>query len=214
MEVILLDDVLGLGEAGDIVRVKDGYGRNYLLPQGLAQMATRDGLNRIENIRRAGEERRVKRISEVKDKVAAVDGRTVAVPMKVGGETKIFGAVTSLLISEKIKEQLDLDIDRRYILLEEPIKYLGTYEVKLKAGTEAESALTVEVLDESAEAGEEKEPQEMKERPVETEAEAEAEAEQPSAESEEVGKVADSESPSGEEALEDEGSRIEEQLSG
>ncbi len=212
MEVILLDDVLGLGEAGDIVRVKDGYGRNYLIPKGLAQMATRDGLNRIESIRRAGEERRMKRISEVKDIVAAVDGRSVTVPMKVGGETKIFGAVTSLLISEKIKEQLDLDIDRRYILLEEPIKYLGTYEVKLKAGTEAESTLTVEVLDESAKAVEEKEPQEMKENPAE--AEAEAETEQPSDEGEEAGKAPESESPSGEETLEDEGSRIEEQLSG
>jgi large subunit ribosomal protein L9 len=210
MEVILLDDVLGLGEAGDVVRVKDGYGRNYLIPQGLAQLASRDGLNRIESIRRAGEERRMKRVSEVKDKVAAVDGRTIAVPMKVGGETRIFGAVTSLLLSEKIKEQFDLDIDRRYILLEEPIKYLGTYEVKLKAGTEEESTLTVEVLDESTQAAGEKERKEPKEEP----AEAEVEAEQPSAESEEAGKVAESEGPSAEAVLEDEGSRIEERLNG
>jgi large subunit ribosomal protein L9 len=213
MEVILLDDVPDLGEAGDIVRVKDGYGRNYLIPQGLAQMASRDGLNRIESIRRAGEERRMKRVSEVKDKVAAVDGRTISVPMKVGGETKIFGAVTSLLLSEKIKEQFDLDIDRRYIMLEEPIKYLGTYEVKLKAGAEAESTLTVEVLDESAQAEEQKEPPKPEQAPAEP-AEADAESEKPSAEGEGAEEAPPDEGPPAEAALEDEGSRIEEQLSG
>ncbi len=203
MEVILLDDVLGLGEAGDIVKVKDGYGRNYLIPKRLAQLATRDGLNRIESIRRAGEARRMKLVSEVKDKIAAVDGKTIAVPMKVGGETKIFGAVTSLLLSEKIKELFDLEIDRRYIVLEEPIRYLGTYEVKLKAGTEVESTVTVEVLDESAQPGAEKESPEHKEPPKREEepAEAESEAEQPSAGEEKAAA-----------ALEDEGSRIEEQL--
>jgi large subunit ribosomal protein L9 len=213
MEVILLDDVPDLGEAGDIVRVKDGYGRNYLIPQGLAQMASRDGLNRIESIRRAGEERRMKRVSEVKDKVAAVDGRTISVPMKVGGETKIFGAVTSLLLSEKIKEQFDLDIDRRYIMLEEPIKYLGTYEVKLKAGAETESTLTVEVLDESAQAEEQKEPPKPEQAPAEP-AEADAESEKPSAEGEGAEEAPPDEGPPAEAALEDEGSRIEEQLSG
>jgi len=204
MEIILLDDVLGLGEAGDIVKVKNGYGRNFLIPKGYAQLATRDGLNRIENIRRAGEAQRMKRVSEVKDKIAAVDGKTIAVPMKVGGETKIFGAVTSLLLSEKIKELFDLEIDRRYIALEEPIRYLGTYEVKLKGGTEVESTVTVEVVDESAQPGAVKESPEHK-KPAgheEAPAETESEAQQPS---EGVEKV--------EEALEDEGSRIEEQLS-
>lgn len=205
MEVILLDDVLGLGEAGDIVKVKDGYGRNYLIPKGYAQLATRDGLNRIESIRRAGEARRRKRVSEVKDKIAAVDGKTICVPMKVGGETKIFGAVTSMLLSEKIQELYDLEIDRRYIVLDEPIRYLGTFEVKLKAGTEVEATVTVEVVDESAqpeaakESPERKESAESEEAPVETE----SEARQPSESAEGV-----------EEVMEDEGSRIEEQLSG
>jgi len=205
MEVILLDDVLGLGEAGDIVKVKDGYGRNYLIPKGYAQLATRDGLNRIESIRRAGEARRLKRVSEVKDKIAAVDGKTIPVPMKVGGETKIFGAVTSLLLSERIKELFDVEIDRRYIVLDEPIKYLGTFDVKLKAGTEVEAAVTVEVVDESAQPGAVKEPPEQKEAEEREEAPAETEskAQEPS---EGIEKA--------EEAMEDEGSRIEERLSG
>jgi large subunit ribosomal protein L9 len=149
MQVILLDDVLGLGDAGDLVKVKTGYARNYLIPQGLAQHATKDGLNRIEAIRRAGEERRRKLIHEVKDKVEALDGKKLTVPMKVGSEAKIFGAVTTLLLQEKILEEFEMEVDRRYIMLEAPIKYLGTYDITLKAGAEASAVLKLHVVDES-----------------------------------------------------------------
>ena len=149
MQVILLDDVLGLGDAGDLVKVKTGYARNYLIPQGLAQHATKDGLNRIEAIRRAGEERRRKLIHEVKDKVEALDGKKLTVPMKVGSEAKIFGAVTTLLLQEKILEEFEMEVDRRYIVLEAPIKYLGTYDITLKAGAEASAVLKLHVVDES-----------------------------------------------------------------
>lgn len=149
MQVILLDDVIGLGEAGEIVKVKDGFGRNFLIPQGLAQFATKDGLNRIQAIRKAGEARRMKRISEVKDKVVVLDQKTITIPMKAGAETRIFGAVTALLLSERIKEKFDLDVDRRYIMLDEPIKRLGTFQINVKAGNEATAVLNVEVIDES-----------------------------------------------------------------
>jgi large subunit ribosomal protein L9 len=149
MQVILLDDVIGLGEAGDIVKVKDGFGRNFLIPEGLAQYATREGMNRIEAIRKAGEARRLKRISEVKDKVVALDGKSITVAMKAGAETKIFGAVTPLLLSERIKKDFGLDVDRRYIMLEEPIKHLGTYQIVLKAGNAASATINLSVIDES-----------------------------------------------------------------
>lgn len=149
MQVILLDDVLGLGDAGDLVKVKTGYARNYLIPQGLAQLATKDGLHRIESIRRAGEERRRKLIHEVKDKVEALDGKVLTVPMKVGSEARIFGAVTTLLLQEKILEEFDMEVDRRYIVLDAPIKYLGTYDITLKAGAEAAAVLKLHVVDES-----------------------------------------------------------------
>ena len=154
MQVILLDDVPGLGEAGDLVKVKAGYGRNYLIPQGLAQLATREGLNRVESIRRAGEERRRKSILEVKDRIAALEGKTLLVPMKVGGEARLFGAVTTLLLAEKIREQYQLEIDRRYIALQDPIKYLGTYEVLLKAGSAVAATIRVEVVNEAEASGE------------------------------------------------------------
>ena len=164
MQVILLDDVLGLGDAGDLVKVKHGYARNYLIPRGLAQLATKEGLNRIEAIRRAGEERRRKRISEVKDKVAALDGMELTVPMKVGSEAKIFGAVTSLLLQERIRDEFEMDVDRRYIMLEAPIKYLGDYDITLKAGSEASAVLKVHVVDEGESEGPQAAPKEAKPR--------------------------------------------------
>jgi|GEM_PF-36807 len=149
MEIILLDDVVGLGEAGTVVKVKNGYARNYLIPQGLAQKANAEVLNRVHLIKRAGEERRRKRIREVKDKISAMAGKRVVVPMKVGADTKLFGAVTTMLISERIAEDYDLVVDRRFVELAEPIKYLGHYEVKLHAGSEAPATIHVMVVDES-----------------------------------------------------------------
>lgn len=149
MEVILLDDVLGLGEAGKVVKVKDGYARNYLLPRGLAQKVSAEALNRIHLIEQAAEQRRRKRILEVKDKIAVMTGKQVVVPMKAGAEAKLFGAVTTMLLSERITEQYELEIDRRFIELAEPIKYLGSYEVKLRAGSEVPASIHVVVVDES-----------------------------------------------------------------
>ncbi len=200
MQVILLDDVLGLGEAGDLVKVKNGYGRNYLLPRGLAQLATKEGLNRIESIRRAGEERRRKRIGEVKDKVAALDGKELTVPMKTGAEAKIFGAVTSLLLQEKIKEEFGMDVDRRYIMLDAPIKYLGDYEVNLKAGAEASAVIKLHVVDESQPEKPAAEKKKAQPEPEET-----AEAAAPTAEEKAAAEEQEAEK-------EDRASEIEEQL--
>ncbi len=197
MQVILLDDIIGLGEAGDIVKVKDGFGRNFLIPKGLAQFATKEGMNRIQAIRKAGEARRMKRIIEVKDKVVVLDQKTITIPMKAGTESKIFGAVTALLLSERIKDHFGLDIDRRYIMLEEPIKRLGSFQINIKAGTEASAVLNVEVIDESTLAPSkpvvERHPQRKEPEPVKADA-----AELPSEDTEG--------------AREDIGSEIEEQL--
>lgn len=148
MEIILLDDVPGLGLAGDIVKVKDGYARNFLIPQGLAEKVSAKALNRITQIKKAGEARRLKRIQEAKDKVRALDGKAIFVPMKAGADNKLFGAVTSMLIAKRISEELGLELDRRFIVLAEPFKYLGEYEVKLQAGDEASAVMKVYVVDE------------------------------------------------------------------
>ncbi len=149
MQIILLDDVPGLGLAGEIVKVKDGYARNYLLPQGLAEKLTAAVFNRIEQIKRVGEARRIKRIEDAKDKIKALDGKKLLIPMKAGAENKLFGAVTTILISERIREEFGFELDRRFILLSEPIKYLGEFQVPLRASDEAIGKLTLLVVDEA-----------------------------------------------------------------
>ena len=148
MHVILLDDVPGLGLAGDTVKVKDGYARNYLIPQGLAEKVSASGLNRIDQIKRAGEARRIKRMEDAREKVALLNGKVVFVPMKSGADFKLFGAVTSMLISSRIKEELGVDFDRRFIVLDEPLKYLGEFEVPLRVSEEVTGTIRVNVVDE------------------------------------------------------------------
>ncbi len=148
MQVILLDDVPELGLAGDVVKVKDGYARNYLIPQGLAQKISTSALNRIEQIKSAGEAKRIRRISDAKDKISILHQKNVLVPMKAGAENKLFGAVTTKLIADKVKEQYGIDLDRRFILQEEPFKYLGEFEVPLRAGDIATGKLIIQIIDE------------------------------------------------------------------
>lgn len=148
MEVILLDDVPGLGNAGDVLKVKDGYARNYLIPFKLAVKLSKAELNRIEQIRKAGEARRLRRIADAKSKISNLDGKSIFVPMKVGSENRLFGAVTTLNIASAIKEQLGVELDRRFIHQSEPFKFLGEFTVDLRAGEEASGKLTVLVVNE------------------------------------------------------------------
>ena len=146
MKVVLLDDIVNLGEAGETVDVKNGFARNWLLPRGLAELATRDALNRIGLIKRAAESKRVKRLSEASDKFAALAGKTLVLSMKAGTENRIFGAVTSAMIADAVKNQFGVELDRRHVQLEEPIKHLGDFTVPLRAGagTTGEVAVSVQ----------------------------------------------------------------------
>lgn len=145
MKVVLLDDVLNVGEAGEVVEVKNGYGRNYLIPQRLAERATKDAMNRVELIRRAAETKRARRMSEAAGKFAELSMRTLVISMKAGTESRLFGAVTSAMISDEIQRQFDVEIDRRHIMLEEPIKHLGEFTVPLKASADVTGEVRVVV---------------------------------------------------------------------
>jgi len=136
MKVVLLDDVINVGEAGEVVEVKNGYARNYLIPRRMAERATKDALNRVELIRRAAETKRARRMSEAAGRFAEVAGRPLVIQMKAGTESRLFGAVTSAMISDEIMRQFDVEIERRHIMLEEPIKHLGEFTVPLKASSD------------------------------------------------------------------------------
>jgi len=149
MKVVLLDDIVNVGEAGELVEVKNGYARNYLIPQQLAERATKDVLNRIELIKRAAETKRARRMSEAAGKFAEVADRSLVITMKAGTESRLFGAVTSAMIADEIQRQFEVEIDRRHIMLEEPIKHLGEFTVPLKASADVTGEVKVVVEPES-----------------------------------------------------------------
>ena len=148
MEIILQEAVENLGEIGDVVKVKDGYARNYLLPRGFAVVADRRNRRVLEHQKRmvAAKRARVQKRSEaVRDRLA---GLVLTITARAGEEHKLFGSVTNIDIERALAAQ-GVTVDRRKILLAEPIKQLGTYAVpvRLDGGTQAD--LTVQVDPES-----------------------------------------------------------------
>ena len=131
MKVILRQDVPSLGKAGDAVEVKNGYGRNFLLPRNLAIPATRGNLNAINEIEKQNEVQQRKKLREAEKIKINLEKLSLTSEVLVGEEDKIFGSVTAQNIVELLKEN-SIDIDKKDILLEEPIKSLGVYTVPVK----------------------------------------------------------------------------------
>lgn len=150
MNVILLEPVDNLGEAGEIVRVKDGYGRNYLVPQGLALPATK--ANEAELSARL--EQRAKQLSERKadaERLKELLAEQDAIELKVkAGEERIYGSVGSRDIADAVKAAYDVEIDRRKVVLQEPIKTLGEYTIVYKPHPEVPIDLKVNVVADEA----------------------------------------------------------------
>jgi large subunit ribosomal protein L9 len=145
MDIILKEDIKGLGYKNDIVKVKPGYGRNYLIPRGLAIMATESNKKVIaENIRQA--EHKAAKIKDAALALASAIGElTLEIPAKAGETGKIFGAVTTLQISDSLKEK-GFDIDRKRISFKEEIKVLGTYIAYLDLHKEVKHQITFNVV--------------------------------------------------------------------
>ena len=147
MEIILRQDYQGLGKTGDVVTVKDGYARNYLIPKGIAYVATKENRKRLEN------ELKVKTWRVEKEKLAAEElakklaNVSCTIPVQVGEEDKLFGSVTSQNIAEALAAQ-GIEVDRRKIQLNEPIKSLGIYSVPIKLHPEVEATVKVWVVKE------------------------------------------------------------------
>jgi len=145
MKVILKEDIEKLGNSGDIVEVKKGYARNFLIPTGKAVAATPANIKMYEEEKKFEKiraERGKKVAQELANELAKV---SVTATVQVGEEDKVFGAVTSQNISDLLKEN-GFDIDRRKILLEEPLKALGVYEVPVKLHPEVEAKVKVWVV--------------------------------------------------------------------
>ncbi|MEN8188301.1 MAG: 50S ribosomal protein L9 [Thermodesulfobacteriota bacterium] len=145
MELILKETIDTLGREGDIVTVKAGYGRNYLLPQGKAVMASADSIAMLKRNQAAIEARLAKELKEAEAAAKKLSGVTVTIAQLAGEDERLFGSVTSSDISEKLAE-LDFDIDKKSILLSEPIKSLGETSVPIKVGFQVSTEILVKVV--------------------------------------------------------------------
>jgi large subunit ribosomal protein L9 len=148
MEVILKEDIVNVGKIGEVVRVRDGYARNYLLPRGLVLIANKKNLKTFEHHKKIvgdQKEKVMRNAKAVGDQLAAV---SLVIPMKVGEEGKLFGSVTNMQIEKALKAK-GLNVDRRKIHLDAPIKSAGNYEVPIRLSADVTVPLKLSVVSDS-----------------------------------------------------------------
>jgi len=148
--VILRQDVPNLGDAGDLVSVKAGFARNYLLPRGLAFEATEGNIRRLEEEKKRGEERAKRDFLEARRQSAALEAVSLTFNARAGEESKLFGSITTADIAEKLNAEagLGFQVDRRQIELDEPIKSLGVFNVPVKLHADVRPEIKVWVIKE------------------------------------------------------------------
>lgn len=145
IQVVLQHDVDNVGKSGDLVKVRPGFARNYLIPRSLAVPATTAAVNRINHEKAVAVARAEKLKKEFKDVAAKIDGLTVSIARPVGEDERLFGSVTLKDIHAAVKAK-GFDIDRKKMHLADPIKALGTFDVPVKLMTDVTATIKVEVV--------------------------------------------------------------------
>ena len=145
MKVILLQDVKGKGKKGQMIEVSDGYARNFMLPRKIAVEATADAVNTMRMNDKATQERIAREKAEAMDTARKLRELTVVVKAKGGGAGRLFGSVTNQEIADSLKTQTGISLDKRKIVLSDPIKNVGTYTVTCKLGYEITAPLSVKI---------------------------------------------------------------------
>ena len=147
MKVILQEDVKSLGKKGEIVNVSDGYARNFIIPKNKGVEATSANLNTLK-LQKANEEKvALENLENAKELAKELENAAVEIPIKVGEGGKLFGSVSSKEIAAAIKEQHQLDVDKKKIVLDEPIKELGVHTVKIKLHKDVSAQVNVQVVE-------------------------------------------------------------------
>ncbi len=145
MKVILLQDVKGKGKKGQMLEVSDGYARNFMLPKKLAIEATPDAINTMRMNDKAAAEKAAKERAEALDISKKLRAMTVVVKAKGGGAGRLFGSVTNQEIADALEKSAGIKLDKRKIVISDPIKSVGTYTVNCKLGYEITAPLTVKI---------------------------------------------------------------------
>lgn len=145
MKVILMKDVKSLGKKGDIVEVSDGYGRNFILPSGTGIPADKKNLNTLKLQNQNAEKIAAERLQEAKNLKERIDSASIVITIKAGKEGKIFGSISSREIQEALKEQAGIDVDKKKIDLDAPIKNGGEFAIPIKLHKDVMAKLQLKV---------------------------------------------------------------------
>jgi len=145
MKVILVENIDKLGKMGDVVKVARGYARNYLIPKNIALIATEGNMAKVNEKLKVEERKNKKRFKEAADLMAKINGIKLSFDVRAGEGGKLYGSITNKDIADKILTDHEIEVDRRKILLDEPIKTVGTHEVSIVYHSEARATVTVEI---------------------------------------------------------------------
>ena len=149
MKLILTQEVVGLGAPGDVVEVKDGYGRNFLVPRGVAMRWTRGGEKQISSIKRGREVREVRDLSHAKEIKGQLEGLTVTLPVRAGSGGRLFGAVTVADIVAAVSKAGGPQVDKRRLEMGQPIKSVGAHQVSVRLHPDVAATVSLEVVPEA-----------------------------------------------------------------
>lgn len=146
MKLILKQSVDNLGEAGQVVQVKPGYGRNYLIPHGLAYVASAENIARLEAEQQQAEERSRRDFLEARRRASQLEGTTLTFTERAGDEGQLFGSVTQADVTEQANASgIDFELDKKAVQLDDPIKELGSFDVPVRLHADVEVSIKVEV---------------------------------------------------------------------
>ena len=145
MKVLLVQDVDKLGSAGEVKEVSGGYGRNYLIPKGIAVLATRGHVKQAEERQAAQQKREQANRKDAEAVAARISGQTLRFTARVGELDRLYGSITNADIADKIQSQIGVEVDRRKIDLDDPIKRIGIYPIKIRLLTGLEPMVNVVV---------------------------------------------------------------------
>lgn len=146
MKLILTQEVAGLGDAGDVVEVKDGYGRNYLLPRGFAIAWTRGGEKQVAQITRARKVRDVRDLGHANEIKQALESLTITLPARAGEAGRLFGSITTADVADAVKAAGGPVLDKRKVALVGPIKTVGTHSAKVEVHPDVTATVMLEVV--------------------------------------------------------------------
>ena len=148
MKVIMLKDVDKVGDKHEVIDVKPGFGRNYLLPRGMAILANKSNMGRLNEMIRREDAQEAKRLDVYKEIADKLKGQTIKIGAKAGATGRIFGSITELSVKQQLKEQFGVDVERKKIQLPEEARELGTYTLTLKLHPEVTQEMQLELIQE------------------------------------------------------------------